>query len=62
GPVMAGGRLWLTSSNGELAAYSAEHGSPLYRKEIADSFFLPPIIAKSVMYLLSDNGELIALK
>lgn len=62
GPVMAGGRLWLTNSKGELNAYSVENGLAAFTKQVADSFYLPPVIADQTMILLSDDGNLIALK
>jgi outer membrane protein assembly factor BamB len=62
GPVLAGGRLWLTNSLGHLAAFSPEDGSELDNREIGKAFYMPPIVADNVMYLLSDNGRLMALK
>lgn len=62
GPVMAGGRLWLTNSLGHLAAFAPDTGYALYERDIADSFFLPPIVANSTMYLLDDGAKLFALK
>jgi len=62
GPLLAGGRLWLTNSLGELAAFSPEDGTELEKLEIGEPFFIPPIAADGVMYLISDNGRLIALR
>ena len=62
GPVMAGGRLWLTNSLGELAAYAPETGAVLYREDLTGSFFLPPVVANNTMYMLSDSGKLFALR
>jgi outer membrane protein assembly factor BamB len=62
GPVLAGGRLWLVNSLGHLAAFSPQDGNPLYDEELADGFFIPPVVAGSVMYLVSDDGRLMALK
>jgi outer membrane protein assembly factor BamB len=59
---MAGGRLWLTNSLGELAAFAPETGAELFKKDVADSFFLPPVIANNTLYLLSDDGSLIAMR
>ncbi|MGE0108266.1 MAG: PQQ-binding-like beta-propeller repeat protein [Bdellovibrionales bacterium] len=61
GPTMAGGRLWVVSSNGILAAFDPTDGGILYYQKVGDSFYLPPIIADKVMLLLDDSGKLIAL-
>ncbi|MDD3182534.1 MAG: PQQ-binding-like beta-propeller repeat protein [Alphaproteobacteria bacterium] len=62
GPVMAGGRLWLTNSLGDLVAYAPETGFAMYDENVAGSFYLPPIVAKNTMYLMDDNGTLLAFK
>lgn len=62
GPVMAGGRLWVTSSGGSLAAFDPETGFALYDREIAKAFFLPPVVAEGVMALLDDDGILRVLR
>lgn len=62
GPIMAGGRLWLTNSLGDLAAYAAETGQALYHENVAGAFYLPPIVAKNTMLLLADDGDLYAFK
>lgn len=62
GPVMAGGRLWLTNSLGYMAAFSPEDGSVLVDKEVAEPFFLPPVVAGRTMLLLSDDGKLRAFR
>lgn len=62
GPVFAGGRLWLTNSLGQLVAFSPEDGTELDSREIDGAYFLPPVVADGVMYLLSDKGRLTALR
>ncbi len=62
GPVMAGGRLWLTTSSGALVSHAPDDGALLSDREIADAFFLPPIVAEETMILLSDDGYLYALR
>ncbi len=62
GPVMAGGRLWMTNSLGFLVAYDPENGMILADLDIGGSFFMPPIVANGTMYLLNDSGKLMALK
>lgn len=62
GPVLAGGRLWLTNSLGHLVGVSPENGKVVYDREVGKSFFLPPVVANNTLFLLSDKGELIALQ
>ncbi len=62
GPVMGGGRLWLTSSQGTLVAYDPENGQILADMDIGDAYFIPPVIANGTMFLLSDSGRLTALR
>lgn len=62
GPVLAGGRLWLTNSLGELAAYAPETGFALFDQELAGAFFLPPVVADRAMLLLDDSGDLHVLR
>ena len=60
GPVLAGDRLWLTNSRGELAKLSPADGSLLAKTEAGDSFSLPPVVANGTLYLLDDKGQLSA--
>lgn len=61
GPVLAGGRLWLTSSEGELIAASPQDGSVQTTMDKAgDRFYLPPIVAGETLYTLDESGRLSA--
>lgn len=62
GPVLAGGRLWLTNSLGELVAFSPEKGDEVARYRLSDSTYLPPVVAGNTLYVLSDNGTLAAFR
>jgi outer membrane protein assembly factor BamB len=62
GPVLAGGRLWLTNSRGHLVAFDPFKGDQLEDQEIGDPFFIPPVVAGGMMFLLNDDGRLMALK
>jgi len=63
GPVLANNKLWLTNSMGSLISYDAITGKEDYKKEeFESSFSLPPIIAKQILYVLSDDGDIIAFK
>ena len=63
GPVLAGGRLLLTSSQGSVAYVSPTDGSIVSTsREHKDRFSLPPIVANSTLYTLDDAGRLSAWK
>ncbi|MGC6399147.1 PQQ-binding-like beta-propeller repeat protein [Sphingomonas sp. FW199] len=61
GPVLAGGRLILLNSRGEMAQVSPTDGSVISTTE-ADKggFTLQPVVAGDTLYTLSDDGRLTA--
>ena len=60
GPVLAGERLWLTNSRGELVAVSTADGSVQTTLEAGKGFSLGPVVANQTMYLLDDAGRITA--
>jgi outer membrane protein assembly factor BamB len=61
GPVIAGGRLVLTNSLGELAYVSVADGKLQDSERVAKApFTLAPVVANNMMYLLSSDGRLTA--
>lgn len=62
GPVLAGDRLLITSSFGDLLAVSPYDGSVLGKIDVRDRVRLGPVIANRVIYVLTDSGRLIALR
>lgn len=58
GPVLAEGKLWLTNSLGYIASFDAKTGELAYEREVAEPFFVPPVVAGRMMILLSDDGRL----
>jgi outer membrane protein assembly factor BamB len=62
GPVLGGGRLWLTNSVGQLVGFSPADGSQTDKIEIDAPSFIPPVIAGGIIYVVTDNGELVALR
>jgi len=62
GPVLAGGRLWLTNSLGFLASYDPDDGKSRDSKEVSAPLYLSPIVSNKTMFLLSDDGHLRAFK
>ena len=62
GPVLAGDRLWMVNSQGSLASFSPENGAPLDSIDIGKPIYLTPIVADHTLYVVSDDGTLIALR
>lgn len=62
GPVLVGDRLLVTGSNGYALAISPYTGELLGKQELPDRSHLPPVVANEMVYMLSDDADLIALK
>lgn len=62
GPVVGGGRLIALSSKGLLASMSPQTGELINQSTIGEEFYIPPVIANGTVYLLADNGTLIAMR
>ncbi|OWK27931.1 PQQ-like beta-propeller repeat protein [Sphingomonas dokdonensis] len=62
GPVLAGDRLWLTNSRGEIVGASPADGSVQVTIDAAKSFTQPPVIANQTMFVLDQDGKLSAYR
>jgi len=62
GPVLAGDRLIVTGSHGEVMTVSPYTGKPLGRMEVPDGVIMPPVVAKDTIYFLTDDADLIAYR
>lgn len=62
GPVLAGERLWMVNSAGWLAAFSPADGSPMGKVEIGEPMFIAPIVVNRALYIVTDEGSLVALR
>lgn len=62
GPVLAGNRLLVTGSNGQLLSLSPETGKILDTFETGHAILLSPVVANEIVYILQDNGTLLAIK
>jgi outer membrane protein assembly factor BamB len=62
GPVLAGGRLIVVSSEGEAWSVTAEDGSATKVFETKKSISVAPIVAGNVLYLLDDSGQISAFR
>ncbi|QQS12936.1 MAG: PQQ-binding-like beta-propeller repeat protein [Rhodospirillales bacterium] len=62
GPVLAGDRLLVAGSNGELLSLSPYDGKPLGKIVIGSPVLIAPIVADRTAYVLTDSGRLIAIR
>lgn len=62
GPVLAGDRLLVAGSNGEIWSVSPYTGSLLGSIKVSGPVAISPAIADQTVYLLTDDADLIALR
>lgn len=62
GPVLAGGKLWLANSLGEIVSASVTDGTVGTTLRTKGTYSLSPIVANQTLYLLSDEGALTAYR
>ncbi len=60
GPVLAGDRLVLANSGGQIVYVSPYDGRVLATQDTRMSVSLQPIVANNTLYVLHDNGQLTA--
>lgn len=62
GPVLAGGRLVLASSTGQIVFVNPADGAVQQTIPGTTPISLPPVVAGGMMYVLDDNGQLTAYR
>lgn len=62
GPVLAGGRIWLTDGLGSLWNFDAATGAPGDRTSLSDGATAGIAVAGGTLYVLSDDGTLQAFR
>ncbi len=62
GPVLAGGRLWVAGSNGKLLGIAPADGRIEVTRTLPAAAYLPPVVANNTLYVLCDNGTLVAFR
>ena len=62
GPIMAGGRLIVASSDGFLRSFDPASGDLLEQTEIRGGATTRPIVANGTLYVVSGNGVLHAYR
>ncbi|MBI1261509.1 MAG: PQQ-binding-like beta-propeller repeat protein [Rhizobiales bacterium] len=62
GPVLVSDRLLLVSSNGQAVSVSPYTGAIKGRIDIPDGTFIAPVVADDMVFIITQDAELIALK
>jgi outer membrane protein assembly factor BamB len=62
GPVLAGGRLIVTGSNGALIFVDPTTGAFQSQTSVGTGVSLPPVVANSTLYIFDDRGRLHAFR
>ena len=62
GPVMAGGRIMVVSSDGLLRAFDPTDGTLAYTAEIPGGAAAQPAVAGGTLYVVGGNGQLHAFR
>lgn len=62
GPVLAGDRLIIAGSHGEVMSVSPYDGKPVGLISLSDGVAVAPVVANNSLYLLTNSGELIAYR
>lgn len=62
GPVLAGGRVMVVSSDGLLRAFDPVDGSLTHSAEIPGGASAQPAVAGGTLYVVNENGQLLAFR
>ena len=62
GPVLASGRLVVANSNRELVAFDPANGNATATTRLPGPVRLSPVVANGTIYVLTEDGDLVALR
>ena len=62
GPVLAGDRILLAGSNGEVWSASPFSGELLGKIRLSNAVYISPVVADGIVYILTDNARLYAFR
>lgn len=62
GPVLAGGRLVVASSLGQVLALNPTTGETAGETRLSDGVLITPVVANGTIYLMTANATLVALR
>lgn len=60
GPVLAGDKLWIANSRGEVFAANPGTGEVSGFEKLGDGVSLAPVVANQTLYILDDGGRITA--
>jgi outer membrane protein assembly factor BamB len=61
-PILVNSKLVLAASNGQVAAVNAKTGAVERKVELGQPILLSPIVAGDMIYVVTDDSQLIALR
>ena len=62
GPVLAGDRLWVANTRGEVQSVAAADGAIAPFVKLGDPVSLAPVVANQTLYVLDDSGRISAFR
>ncbi|OZA35915.1 MAG: pyrrolo-quinoline quinone, partial [Novosphingobium sp. 17-62-9] len=62
GPILAGNRLWVANSRGEVMTASVTDGTASLFTKLGTGVTLAPIVANQTIYILDDKGKITAFR
>jgi outer membrane protein assembly factor BamB len=62
GPVLAGGRLWMANTLGQVFTANVNDGKATLAFKLGSSVSLAPVVANKVLYILDDSGRINAYR
>ena len=62
GPVLAGGSLWVASTEGQVYRISTGEGSASLHTDLDAPVSLAPVVAGNTLYILDDDGRIHAFR
>ena len=60
--MLAGNRLVVTSSQGDVTLLDPRSGTIMKEMNVKAPVFVPPVIANETVYVLTDEAKLVAFK
>jgi len=62
GPVLAGGRIVVASSDGQLRGFDPTNGNMVYAVDIPGGAASAPALAQGLLFVVGGNGQLHAFR
>jgi len=62
GPLLAGDRLWVANNVGDIYSVSTIDGAAKRFGNVGGPVSLAPVVAKSMLYIMADNGTITAFR